>query len=380
MKPRIFFTLKILLPYLALLLVFILIFLGLDRADQRVLKMLCLVGMAGALLMGIHHLSRLRKSLNKVNRLMGQLKRGIIPGFEPGPGRDEVSELERSLEKHLSNLKKIASFSRSISRGDFTDHYEQMGPEDELGEALNKLKTSLMESKKESESRRRQEENRTWSAQGLAKFSSLFRDAEDNLQELSAQLMKELVDYTEADMGTLYIVRSKPGEDECLENSGSYAFDRKEEISRTFRFGEGLVGRAALEREVIYLKDLPPDYIKIRSGLGEDKPASVLLVPVVLDQQVLGVMELASLGEIAAYQIEFIRQLADALATTLAKVEANLKTRKLFEQTREQAEAHASQEKVFRKNIKQLEKELKEALQREEDLKKEIHDLRKGLN
>ena len=130
---------------------------------------------------------------------------------------------------------------------------------------------------------------------------------------------------------------------------------------------------------IIYLSDLPPDYMKIRSGLGEDAPASILLVPVVLDQVVLGVMELASLGEMPSHQIDFIRQLADALAATLAKVKANLQNRKLFEQTKKQAEALSSQEKVFLENMVQLEKAYEQSVSREEALKKEIEKLHPAL-
>jgi len=222
------------------------------------------------------------------------------------------------------------------------------------------------------------EENRTWSAQGLAKFSSLFREAEDNLKDLSTLLMKELVNYTNADVGALFINRDEEGEEgPYLEISGSYAFDREKQIHRTFRFGEGLVGRAALEKELIYVSDLPPDYMKIRSGLGEDTPSSILLVPVLLDQQVMGVMELASLGEMPGHQIEFIRLLADALATTLAKVKANLQNRKLFEQTKMQAEALASQEKGFKENLVQLEMALEEAVAKEAELLRQIEKLQK---
>jgi GAF domain-containing protein len=239
------------------------------------------------------------------------------------------------------------------------------------------LKGILMDSLKETESRRREEEHRTWTAQGLAKFSKLFREAEDDLPVLSRELMRELVSYTEADVGALFITGETEGESRKLEMTGSYAFDREKYIHQSFEFGEGLVGRAALEKEMIYVTDLPPDYIKIRSGLGEDVPSSILLVPVMLDNKVLAVMELASLGEMPAYQIEFIQQLADALATTLAKVKANLQNRKLFEQTKKQAEALASQEKVFRQNLEKLEKEQQDYSLREEKMQKEIERLRK---
>ena len=381
MRVRLSVTFKILLPYLVLTLLFFLIFLGVFRKGYPGLVLLSLAGMGGALLLGMAHHYWLKRPFRRISRLVAQLTRGSFPSFIATKAGDEIGELERSLEKHVSNLKDIAAFSRSLATGDFTGSYEKLSSEDELGDALNRLKTSLMESGKDSEIQRGEEENRTWSAQGLAKFSSLFRDAEDNLKDLSALLMRELVNYTEADVGALFITQDVEGEEDLyLEVSGAYAYDREKQIDRSFKFGEGLVGRAAVEKELIYVSDLPPDYMKIRSGLGEETPSSILLVPVVLDQQVLGVMELASLGGIPDYQIDFIRQLADALATTLAKVKANLQNRRLFEQTKKQAEAFASQEKVFMENMEQLEKAHKHAKARESELLKEIEKLRKGLS
>ncbi len=363
------------------MLLFFLIFLGVLQKGQNAMVYLSAAGMGGSLLFGILHHYWLKRPLSRVSGLVAQLIRGNLPLSRETKAADEIGELERSLGLHISNLKDIATFSRSIAMGDFTVQHEKLSKEDELGEALNILKDSLMDSIKDSELRRREEEHQTWTAQGLAKFSSLFREAEDNLKDLSALLMKELVNYTDADVGALFITRDEDGDKELsLEISGSYAFDREKEIHRSFRFGEGLVGRAAVEKELIYVSDLPPDYMKIRSGLGEDEPSSILLVPVLLDQQVMGVMELASLGELPSHQIEFIRQLADALATTLAKVKANLQNRSLFEQTKKQAEALASQEKVFKENMVQLEKAYEISVAREAELKKEMEKLRKGLS
>jgi len=308
-----------------------------------------------------------------------QLTRGKIPEFKASPSGDEVGDLELSLEKHVGNLRDVAAFTRSMSTGDFTGRYEKLSGDDELGAALISLKGSLMGSLKDSESRRREEENRTWTAQGLAMFSTLFREVEDNLEDLARALLKELVNYTEADVGALFITSEDEEEDNrFLEVCGSFAFDREKFIHRSFRFGEGLPGRAALEREAIYITDLPPDYMKIRSGLGEDVPSSVLLVPVMLDNNVLGVIELASLGEIPSHQVDFVCKLAEALATTLAKVQANLRTKILFERTKKQAEELSSQENVFRQKLHALEKAQKKSTAREADLLKEIESLRRG--
>jgi len=310
---------------------------------------------------------------------MLKLSRGNIPEYKASAADDELGDLERSLEKHLGHLRETINFTRSLSSGDFTGRLDRLSQQDELGEALNSLKGSLMGSMNDTESQRREEENRTWNAQGLAKFSTLFREAEDNLEDLARELLKELVNYTEADVGALFVTKELEGKDErYLEVIGSYAFDREKYIQRSFKFGEGLTGRAALEKEPVYITDLPPEYMKIRSGLGEDVPSSILLVPVVLDMQVLGVIELASLGEIPSHQRELVSQLAEALATTLAKVQANLQTKVLFEQSKKQAEELASQEKVFKLKMEELEKALEESSSREADLLKQIDSLRKG--
>lgn len=379
MKLRFSFTIKIMLPYLVLAGLFLAIFLSEYNQGHGPVIWLSAAGMMVSLTFGIVHNVWLKKPLKRVRDLIVKLTRGNIPLFNASKAADEIGDLERNLEKHVSNLREIAAFSTSMATRDFTGRFEKLSNEDELGEALLSLKGSLMDSMKDSETRRRDEEARTWSAQGMAKFSSLFREAEDNLHDFSRVLMKELVEYTEADVGALFITMDhEEDQEQALELYGSYAFDREKYVHRSFYFGEGLVGRAAMEKELIYITDLPSDYIKIRSGLGEDIPSSILLIPVMLDNNVLGVLELASLGEIPRYQIEFVNQLGDALATTLAKVKANLQTKKLFEQTKKQAEELASQENVFEQKMEQLEKTQNEYLLREKKLLKEIETLRQG--
>lgn len=377
MKLRFSLTFKILLPYLALSALFFLIFLGEIQQGGSRAAWVAASGLLLSLVFGIFHYLRLKKPFKRFGKLVAQLSRGKIPAFKATRAGDEVGDLEHNLEMHVNNLREATAFARSLSSGDFTGRFEKLSHDDELGAALISLRGSLMGSLKDSESRRQEEENRTWSAQGLAKFSNLFREAEDNLEDLSRALLKELVNYTEADVGALFIAREEDGGHWILEICGSYAFDREKYIHRTFRFGEGLTGRAALEKEPIYITDLPHDYMKIRSGLGEDVPSSVLLVPVMLDSRVLGVIELASLGEIPAHQVQFVCQLAEALATTLAKVQANLRTKMLYEQTKKQAEELASQENVFKQKLKALEESQLKSAAREAALLKEIESLRR---
>jgi methyl-accepting chemotaxis protein len=380
MKFRFSFTFRILVPYLVLAVLFLLVFLIELDGEHAVVRALAGTGILASILVGLVHVRWLGKPFYRVRNQFSQLARGIISSFSASGARDEIGDLEREMEKHLNYLQSLTHMARTLSEGDFSGEFRKLSSDDEIGEAMLSLKASLMDSQREAEYRRKEEEHRTWNAQGLAKFSRLFREAEDDLGLLSRDLTRELVSYTDADVGALFITREKDGKVTGLELTGSYAFDREKHIQRSFEFGEGLVGRAAVEKESIYVTELPPDYVKIRSGLGEDVPASLLLVPVMLDNRVLGVIELASLGELPAYQIELVRQLGDALASTLTKVKANLQNRILFEQTKEQAEALASQEQVFRQKLEELEKEKAASAKREESMQKEIKKLKRSFS
>jgi len=357
--------------------IFLTIFFWARKEELQGLMWLMLGGILLLVLLGLWLYQGYQKSYKPIADILAQLNRGKIPDYDAQDSRGDSGTLEAHLERHLRHLNEVANFSRSLAAGDFTGRLQKLSEDDELGESLIALKNSLMSSMQEGESRRRDEANRTWSAQGLAKFASLLREAEDSFQELAIRLISELVAYTEADAGVLFIAPEEDGEELYFEAAGSYAFDRAKQLKRSFKPGEGLVGRAVLEKEMIYVNDLPSDYIRIRSGLGEDVPASLLLVPVILDKQVLGVIELASLGEIPAYQAEFIRQLSDALAATFVKVKANIRTRKLHDQTRKQAEELASQEKVYRESLEELQKARDASLAREKELLREIESLRK---
>ena len=205
MKLRFSFTIKIMLQYLVLAGLFLAIFLSEFDQGHGPVIWLSAAGMIVSMTFGIVHNVWFKKPLKRVRDLIVKLTRGNIPLFNASRAADEIGDLERNLEKHVSNLREIAAFSRSMATGDFTGRFEKLSNEDELGEVLLSLKGNLMDSLKDSETRRHDEEARTWSAQGMAKFSSLFREAEDNLNDLSRVLMKELVEYTEADVGALFI-------------------------------------------------------------------------------------------------------------------------------------------------------------------------------
>ena len=134
----------------------------------------------------------------------------------------------------------------------------------------------------------------------------------------------------------------------------AFAFDREKFIKKHVELGEGLVGTCALEKQTIYLTEIPQNYVQITSGLGGANPNSLLLVPLQIENDVLGVIEMASFSKFEKYKIEFVEKVAESIATTLKSVRVNTQTSELLERSQQQAEEMAAQEEEMRQNMEEL--------------------------
>ncbi|MBK8805944.1 MAG: PAS domain S-box protein [Bacteroidales bacterium] len=242
--------------------------------------------------------------------------------------------------------------------------------DDVLGTSLKTLRNRLLSSREEEQQRKKDDEQRNWSTVGLAKFADILRlNNNNNLTELGYSVVSNLVKYLDANQGGFYVyVKSADkNERDYFELSGCYAYERRRMISQKINIGDGLVGRCGIERESIYLTDIPKDYIKITSGLGKEVPTILLLVPLIVNDSLQGVMEIASFKELEKYQIEFIENVAEIAASTIAGVKINIQTAKLLEESRAQGAKLSRQEEEMRQNMEEMKMLQKEAaLQSEE--------------
>ncbi len=238
---------------------------------------------------------------------------------EPSVNLREFREMDAAIMLHLQRLKEIVAVVNNLSEGDIQDDIDALGEHDELGHALVKLKKSIIRSNQEALIRQKHDEQQNWASRGLAKFGELMRDLEQGVAEFSGHFIRELTQYVDMEVGGLFFLQYDHNHEPVLELMGAYAFDRQKKADMTFRPGEGLVGRCALEKASIIVTDVPDDYIRIRSGMGEDKPSTIILVPVMFDGQVLGVIELASFSMVEQYKIAFLEALGSSLASIISK-------------------------------------------------------------
>ncbi|MGC1375588.1 MAG: response regulator [Anaerolineales bacterium] len=188
-----------------------------------------------------------------------------------------------------------------------------------------------------------------WQTTGQSLLNEKMRGEQD-IPILANNVIEQLCRYLDAQVGTLYVL-----EGSLLKLAGSYAYTRRSNLPDQFQIGEGLVGQVAREKKACVVH-LPADYIIITSpSLGELLPRTVLALPFVYDEQVIGVIEIGALTEFSSAQMEFLNSALESIAITFSTAQARKQVNELLRQTRQQAEELQAQEEELRATNEELE-------------------------
>ena len=220
-----------------------------------------------------------------------------------------------------------------------------------------------------------EERKRQWSNEGLTKFVDILRSSNDDLNLLGDKIIAALVQYTKSNQGALYILNDEDSRNKYLELISLFAFDIKKYEQQKIKLGEGILGQTFLEKETTYLTNMPESYIRITSGLGDANPKSLLLVPLKVDTQVYGIIELASFNEYLPHEIAFVEKLGESIASTLASVRAAQRNRQLIQQFQQQTEEMRAQEEEMRQNMEELQATQEEIARKEKSYLARIKEL-----
>ena len=276
----------------------------------------------------------------------------------------------RSYNVMIDRLKATTEFANQIGEGNLDVNLDNIHKEDVLGHSLIRMKNNLVESEKIEKDNKKEEEKRNWATKGFADFSEILRQTNSSIEDFSTNIITSLVKYTNSNQGGLFILNNN--EDPTLELTASYAYNRRKYIDKVINIGEGLVGLCAIEKETIFLTEIPDDYINISSGLGESNPRCIVIIPLKLEDKIFGVLELASFSVYEDYQIKFLEELGESIASTLSVSKTNILTKELLEQSQQQQEEMSAQEEEMRQNLEEMQTTQEAFLDTEAESKYEI--------
>jgi len=305
-------------------------------------------------------------------RLGGQAS---VPGAS-GTWKDLTENVNQLAANLTSQVRSISEVASAVTKGDLTRaiRVDAKGELEALKDTINQMITNLRET-----TLRTQDQD--WLKSNLAKFAQMLQGQKD-LNTVTRRILSELAETISAHYGAFYILQQDdPAQSVTLKLFAAYAYEEKSMITE-LAIGEGLVGQCAFEKQRILLTNVPQGYVKINSGLGKAKPANLVILPVLFENNVKAVIELASLDQFNATHLDFLDQLTESIGIVLNTIETNTRTEQLLEQSQSLAgELKTQQEELRRTNDELQDKALLLVKQKDEVEAKnqEVEEARRSL-
>ncbi len=291
-----------------------------------------------------------------------QMGKGEIPLINIKPGKNAIGQMTEAVQSLTNSLRKTASFAHEIGFGNLSVNFEPSGQKDELGNALVQMQASL---------RRADDENRqrTWVSTQTERINEVLRENTDDIDKLSDEVIKEIVNTVHAFQGGLYLLENDTDFlSQLILLQGCYAMEGKQTARKVLNYGDGLIGQVIKDGEMIYMKNVSQPEIKIQTGLADYFPTHILIIPLRHHDVIFGAIEISGFNEFKDYEIGYLQNIGETIGSTIASVKANTLTKKLLTETRKQAERLSAQEDELRKTNEELSHQSKLLQASEEDL------------
>jgi hypothetical protein len=340
-----------------------------DNLTAFLIGMIVVIAASAYILYGIS--SAISKNINALKKDIEALSKGELRDVADSAMKNEIGEMTSAIKTLANGMKATAQFARQIGTGNLDAQYRVLSESDMLGQSLTAMQASLQKIKEE-------EQRRLWATEGMARFGELLR-THSSFHELADKIILEMVKYLKANQGCLFVVNDDVPADIQLTLVACYAWNRKRFVEKNIRAGDGLIGQCFLEGDLIYMTQIPTGYIRITSGLGEATPSCVLILPLKVNGNVYGIVELASFKEIDSHERDFLLKLSENIAATLAAEKINARTRELLEQSQQQSEELKAQEEEMRQNIEEMHATQEEMSRKESEYIARIKQLEEAV-
>jgi HAMP domain-containing protein/signal transduction histidine kinase/CheY-like chemotaxis protein len=297
-------------------------------------------------------------------RLGGQAR---VPGAA-GLWRDLTDNVNQLAANLTNQVRSIAEVATAVTKGDLTRSIaveaqgEMAALKDNINEMIRNLKDQTLKNAEQD-----------WLKTNLARFSRMLQGERD-LATVSNLIMSELAPLVNAQYGVFYVTQREEDESK-LELVASYGAESPDVLKREFKLREGLIGQAAADKKPILLKDVPPDFLKVGSGLGHAAPANVNILPALFEDEVRAVIELASFSEFNETHQSFLNQLMESVGIVLNTIAATMRTEGLLKQSQlltQELQARQTELTTKQEELHNTNEELQEKAQLLENEKRQV--------
>jgi len=299
---------------------------------------------------------------------------GIILYFSVKKRERDNDAFKSIIEQRDQDINRNAIFAKKIGEGIYDIEEQDVDADDIIGRSLIVMRDNLLANNKK-------EKEQNWISEGKDIISRILR-MHNNIDELAYEVIVQLIEYIRVIQGSFYIYQT---EENKLINLATYAYNRKRYVTQEFKIGEGLIGQCAYEQDIVYRTEIPEDYATITSGiLGDKKPSSILIVPLITEEKLQGILEFASIeDEFSKLTIEFLKELGEIIARTLYNLRMNQKTEKLLQESQQMTAELKANEEQLRQNAEEMratQEELEISNKNLETQIKEVENAQKRLH
>ena len=263
-----------------------------------------------------------------------------------GEWKTIIIGLNTILDEAVSPINAQAITLQQIANGDFSARITEdfKGDHNRIKDAINNVASIIDLSTREIQ-------RQNWLKTGISELSERIR-GDMSLADLTYQVVSYLANYVNAQIGAMYLWNE---DDKKLVLTGSYAYEFRKNLSQQFALGESLVGQAALEKRFILLTNLPDDYARITSSIGQVLPRNVLVLPILHEGMLKGVLELGSLEEFNQQTLDLLNLAVDSIGMAIIVSESVSRTQVLLEESQQLAQRLQLQQEELQQTNEELE-------------------------
>jgi methyl-accepting chemotaxis protein len=338
--------------------------------SRMLLVVIFVIQLLVASILSVSYSNVITSVIKELRSAMARLAEGSFPEPLVVRTKEEIGETKIAFNQMLDRLKAASTFAENLGNGQIHHQYNAAYKNDVLAKSIIAMQQKISESEKI-------QAKINWTNEGAAQFNEIIKNENVEVTMLGDAILKQLVNYVKANQGAMYLVDE---EDKSLERIATYAYNKKKFINEKLTIDNGLLGQCYLQKESIYLKEIPADYIKITSGLGEATPTNILITPLKTREKVVGLIELASFNMLEKHELDFVEKMSESIASILLSRQIADRTAHLLEEARQREQELVQREEELKQNAEELVATQEEMQRQRTELEREIRMLKSTLS